>query len=154
GIGGSDLGPRMVWEALKPLDPAVDVRFVSNIDGSDLAAALNGLDPATTLVIVVSKTFTTQETLANATAARDWLSAGMGAADLAPHLVGVSAAPERARAFGCGEVFGFADWVGGRYSLWSAVGLSCAIGLGWEVFAELMAGGAAMDDHFRVAPLA
>lgn len=152
GIGGSDLGPRMVWEALRPLDSALEVRFVSNIDGSDLTAALHGLEPATTLVVVVSKTFTTQETLANAEAARDWLRQGLGEADLAPHLVGVSAAPERARAFGCGEVFGFADWVGGRFSLWSAVGLSCAIGLGWEAFAELLEGAAAMDRHFQEAP--
>ena len=118
GIGGSDLGPRMVWTALKPLSPAIELRFVSNIDGSDLAEALTGLDPLRTLVIVVSKTFTTLETLTNAEQARAWLKAGVADADLPDHLVGVSAAPEKATAFGCGRVFGFADWVGGRYSLW------------------------------------
>ena len=95
GIGGSDLGPRMVWAALKPLDPVIDVRFASNIDGSDLTEALHGLDPRRTLVIVVSKTFTTLETLANALVAKAWLQAGLGE-DVSAHLVGVSAAPERA----------------------------------------------------------
>ena len=152
GIGGSDLGPRMVWAALKPLDPVIDVRFASNIDGSDLTEALHGLDPRRTLVIVVSKTFTTLETLANALVAKAWLQAGLGE-DVSAHHVGVSAAPERARAFGCGEVFGFADWVGGRFSLWSAVGLSVACGLGWVAFERLLAGARAMDAHFRTAPL-
>ena len=152
GIGGSDLGPRMVWAALKPLDPVIDVRFASNIDGSDLTEALHGLDPLRTLVVVVSKTFTTLETLANARAAKAWLQAALGE-DVSAHLVGVSAAPERARAFGCGEVFGFADWVGGRFSLWSAVGLSVACGLGWDGFERLLAGARAMDAHFRSAPL-
>ena len=153
GIGGSDLGPRMVWTALKPLNPAIDVRFVANIDGSDLAEALSGLDPKRTLVVVVSKTFTTLETLANAEQARTWLQAGVGEAGIAAHLVGVSAVPQRARAFGCGEVLDFADWVGGRFSLWSAVGTSLAIGLGWEVFSRLLDGARAMDRHFLDAPL-
>ena len=153
GIGGSDLGPRMAWAALKPLKPTIDIRFVSNIDGSDLAEALAGLDPARTLVIVVSKTFTTLETLANAEQARLWLRAAVGETGLAAHMVGVSAAPERARAFGCGEVLDFADWVGGRFSLWSAVGTSLAIGLGWDNFARLLAGAQAMDRHFLDAPL-
>ncbi|MBN8551469.1 MAG: glucose-6-phosphate isomerase [Caulobacterales bacterium] len=153
GIGGSDLGPRMIWTALRPLQPVIDLRFVANIDGSDLAEALDGLDPSRTLVIVVSKTFTTLETLANAEQARTWLRKAVGEAGLAAHLVGVSAAPERARAFGCGEVLGFADWVGGRFSLWSAVGTSLAIGLGWQTFERLLAGARAMDDHFRQAPL-
>jgi len=153
GIGGSDLGPRMVWTALRPLDAPIDLRFVSNIDGSDLAEALHGLNPRRTLVVVVSKTFTTLETLANAEQARAWLAAGVEG-DLAGHLVGVSAAPDKARAFGCGEVLGFADWVGGRYSLWSAVGVSLAIGLGWEAFDRLLSGARAMDSHFLSAPLA
>lgn len=152
GIGGSDLGPRMVWTALRPLTPRIDLRFVANIDGSDLAEALSGLDPRRTLVIVVSKTFTTLETLANADQAKAWLETGVGPDGLAKHLVGVSAAPERARAFGCGEVLGFADWVGGRFSLWSAVGTSLAIGLGWNVFERLLTGARAMDAHFQTAP--
>ena len=153
GIGGSDLGPRMVWTALKPLEAPIDLRFVSNVDGSDLAEALHGLDPRRTLVVVVSKTFTTLETLANAEQAKAWLAAGVQG-DLADHLVGVSAAPDKARDFGCGEVLGFADWVGGRYSLWSAVGVSLAIGLGWEAFERLLAGARAMDGHFQTASLA
>jgi glucose-6-phosphate isomerase len=154
GIGGSDLGPRLVWEALKPLTPKVDLRFAANVDGSEIAAAIEGLDPRSTLVVIVSKTFTTQETLANAEAARAWLHAAMGPVGDA-HLVAVSAAPDKAEAFGvpAERVFAFWDWVGGRYSLWSAVGLSCAIGLGWDVFAEMLAGAADMDAHFRTAPI-
>ncbi|MFN4178600.1 glucose-6-phosphate isomerase [Phenylobacterium sp.] len=154
GIGGSDLGPRLIWEALRPLQPQIDLRFVANVDPAELAQALTGLDPAQTLVVTVSKTFTTQETLTNAEAARAWLRAALGEAADA-HLVAVSAAPDRARAFGApqDQVFAFWDWVGGRYSLWSAVGLSCAVALGWEAFSGLLAGAAAMDDHFRAAPL-
>ncbi len=152
GIGGSDLGPRLVWDALRPVDPEVDVRFVANIDPREMAEALSGLDPASTLVIVVSKTFTTQETLANAALARDWLAAALPAEGLRRHLVGVSAAPDRAEAFGCGRVFGFSDWVGGRYSLWSAVSLSCVIGLGGEAFRDLLAGAADMDRHTLETP--
>ena len=154
GIGGSDLGPRLIWEALRPLDPPIDLRFVANVDPAELAQALAGLDPAQTLVVTVSKTFTTQETLTNAEAARAWLRAGLGEAADA-HLVAVSAAPDRAEAFGVpqDQVFAFWDWVGGRYSLWSAVGLSCAVALGWEAFSGLLGGAAAMDDHFRDAPL-
>lgn len=153
GIGGSDLGPRVVWDALRPLDPAIDLRFVANIDPRDMAEALTGLDPETTLVVVVSKTFTTQETLANAEAAKAWLAAGLGGAGVEKHFIGVTAAPERAATFGCGRTFAFRDWVGGRYSLWSAVSLSCAIGLGWEAFQGLLDGAAAMDAHFAEAPL-
>ena len=155
GIGGSDFGPRLVWDALKPLDPAIEVRFVANVDPADMAQALTGLDPAATLVVVVSKTFTTQETMTNAAAARDWLRSALGPAADA-QLVAVSAAPEVAQAFGvpADQVFGFRDWVGGRYSVWSSVGLSCVIGLGPEVFERLLAGAAAMDDHFQTAPLA
>ena len=153
GIGGSDLGPRVVWDALRPLDPAIDLRFVANIDPRDMAEALTGLEPETTLVVVVSKTFTTQETLANAEAAKAWLAAALPAEGMTKHFIGVTAAPEKAGAFGCGRTFAFRDWVGGRYSLWSAVSLSCAIALGWDAFEGLLAGAAAMDDHFASAPL-
>jgi glucose-6-phosphate isomerase len=155
GIGGSDLGPRLVWEALKPLQPDIAVRFAANVDGAEIAAALAGLDPAETLVIAVSKTFGTEETLANATAARAWLAEGLGAR-AGDHLVAVTANTAAAQAFGVTpeRIFAFWDWVGGRYSLWSAVSLSCAIGLGWEAFAGLLAGAAAMDAHFLAAPLA
>jgi len=154
GIGGSDLGPRLVWEALKPLAPQIDLRFAANVDPAELAQALTGLDPAETLVVVVSKTFTTLETLTNAEAARAWLRAALGAgAD--SQLVAVSAAPEKAQAFGvpAGQVFAFWDWVGGRYSLWSAVGLSCAVALGYDLFERMLAGAAEMDRHFAEAPL-
>jgi glucose-6-phosphate isomerase len=155
GIGGSDLGPRMVWEALKPLEPRIDLRFVANVDPADLAAALAGLDPKTTMVFVVSKTFTTQETMANATAARDWLRAALGEEGAKAHLAAASTNLAACEAFGvpADRVFGFEDWVGGRYSVWSAVGLSCAVALGWEAFAELLAGAAEMDAHFYDAPL-
>jgi len=148
GIGGSDLGPRLVWEALKPLTPKIDLRFVANVDGAEFAQATAGLDPATTLVIVVSKTFTTQETMANARAAREWLG-GKG------QFAAVSANVVEAVKFGVPEnrVFAFWDWVGGRYSVWSAVGLSCAIALGWEAFEGFLAGAAAMDAHFTSTPL-
>ncbi|MGZ8363778.1 MAG: glucose-6-phosphate isomerase [Caulobacteraceae bacterium] len=154
GIGGSDLGPRLVWDALRPFNNEIELRFAGNIDGYEIAAALHGLDPAETLVVVVSKTFTTQETMANAEAAREWLLAGLGD-DADAHLVAVSAAPDAAKSFGIDpeRVFAFRDWVGGRFSLWSAVGLSCAIGLGWDAFQGLLKGAAAMDAHFREAPL-
>jgi glucose-6-phosphate isomerase len=154
GIGGSDLGPRLVWEALKPLAPPVELRFAANVDPAELAQALTGLDPAETLVVMVSKTFTTLETLTNAEAARAWLRAALGPGADA-HLAAVSAAPERAQDFGVApdRVFAFWDWVGGRYSLWSAVALSCAAALGFEVFERLLAGARAMDEHFAAAPL-
>jgi len=154
GIGGSDLGPRMVWRALRPLDRKIDLRFVGNVDPADIAGALTGLDAATTLVVIVSKTFTTQETMANAAAAKAWLHEALGEAGDG-HLVACSTNLEACATFGIPEerVFGFEDWVGGRYSAWSSVGLSCAIGLGWEAFEQLLAGGAAMDDHFRTAAL-
>jgi glucose-6-phosphate isomerase len=154
GIGGSDFGPRLVWEALRPVAPQIDVRFVANVDPADITLALSGLDPAETLVIVVSKTFTTQETMTNAQAARAWLRAALGEGAGA-HLAAVSTALDLTSAFGVpdDQVFGFRDWVGGRYSVWSSVGLSCAIGLGPDAFAAFLAGGAAMDDHFRQAPL-
>jgi glucose-6-phosphate isomerase len=155
GIGGSDLGPRLAWEALKPLEAPIALRFAANVDGAEITAALHGLDPARTLVVAVSKTFTTQETLANATVARDWLRAALGEDGARAHFAAVSAAPERAVAFGVepDRVFAFRDWVGGRFSVWSAVGLSCAIALGWEAFEAVLAGAAAMDRHFLQAPL-
>ncbi|SFS35310.1 glucose-6-phosphate isomerase [Brevundimonas viscosa] len=148
GIGGSDLGPRLLWDALRPLEPTIDLRFVANIDPRDMAEALAGLDPETTLVVVVSKTFTTQETLANAELAKAWLANSLSPKRMARHLVGVTAAPEKAEAFGCGRTFGFRDWVGGRYSLWSAVSLSVAVALGWDVFERVLDGARAMDQHF------
>lgn len=153
GIGGSDLGPRVVWDALRPLEPGIDLRFVANIDPRDMAEALTGLDPETTLVIVVSKTFTTQETLANAEAAKAWLAATLPLDGRDKHFIGVTAAPDKAEAFGCARTFAFRDWVGGRYSLWSAVSLSCVIALGSEVFDGLLAGARAMDAHFLDAPM-
>ncbi len=155
GIGGSDLGPKLVWEALKPLTSPFEIRFVANIDGAEIAAALTGLDPAETLAVVVSKSFTTQETQANAEAAKAWLAGALGDAAVGAHFAAVSANVEGASHFGLAadRVFAFWDWVGGRYSLWSAVGLSCAIGLGWDVFAGLLAGGAAMDEHFYKIPV-
>ena len=153
GIGGSDLGPRLLWDALRPLEPTIDLRFVANIDPREMAEALAGLEPETTLVVVVSKTFTTQETLANAELAKAWLEGGLSAKRLPKHLIGVTAAPDKAEAWGCGRTFGFRDWVGGRYSLWSAVSLSVAVALGWETFERLLAGARAMDEHFLTADL-
>jgi glucose-6-phosphate isomerase len=155
GIGGSDLGPRLLWEALRPLDAPISLRFAANVDGADMLAALHGLDPASTLVVIVSKTFTTLETLANAEVARAWLVQTLGEAGARMHLAAVSAAPEKTGSFGIplDRVFAFADWVGGRFSIWSAVGLSCAIGLGFDVFEAFLEGAAAMDAHFTRAPL-
>lgn len=169
GIGGSDLGPVMIYEALLPYaDAGIAARFVSNIDPTDIAQKTAGLDPETTLFIVASKTFTTLETLTNARLARDWLWAGLeasGAIDgsetsktdaVAHHFVAVSTALDRVAAFGIDptNAFGFWDWVGGRYSVDSAIGLSLAITLGPENFRELLAGFHAVDEHFRTTPLA
>ena len=157
GIGGSDLGPRMAYRALRPYaHPEIEILFVSNVDGRDLEAVLEGLDPAETLFIVCSKTFTTQETLTNATAARDWLLQGLGnASAVAQHFVAVSTNREAVEAFGIRpeNMFGFWDWVGGRYSLTSAVGLSVMIAVGPDCFREFLAGAHAMDEHFRRAPI-
>ena len=156
GIGGSDLGPRLVFQGLTPLQPQIDVRFVANVDGSELALALAGLDPDETLVIAVSKTFTTQETLANFLAARQWLVDHMGETAAQKHMAAVSAAPDKTGAYGIApdRVFGFKDWVGGRYSLWSAVSLSLIIALGFDVYQRLLDGAHAMDQHFLTAPFA
>ena len=155
GIGGSDLGPRLVWDALRPLDSPIELRFAANVDGADMLAALHGLEPATTLVVIVSKTFTTLETLANTQIARAWLVQALGEEGAGAHLAAVSAAPEKTGPFGIppDRVFAFADWVGGRFSIWSAVGLSCAIALGFEIFQAFLEGAAAMDAHFTTAPL-
>jgi glucose-6-phosphate isomerase len=157
GIGGSDLGPAMAVQALTPwAHPRLTAHFVSNIDGTHLAEVLKRVDPETTLFIIASKTFTTQETLTNAHSARDWfLSKGGPEQDIARHFVAVSTNEAEVRAFGIDpqNMFGFWDWVGGRYSLWSAIGLPIALMIGPEGFEAFLAGGRAMDDHFREAPL-
>jgi len=155
GIGGSDLGPVMVTEALKPYaQPGLKVHFVSNVDGTHLVETLKTLNPATTLFMVASKTFTTQETLTNAQDARAWLLEEATEADVARHFVALSTNEEAVRRFGIDPVnmFPFWDWVGGRYSLWSAVGLSIAAYVGMDHFEALLAGAHAMDEHFRSAP--
>jgi glucose-6-phosphate isomerase len=158
GIGGSDLGPVMAYEALKAYKaPEIECRFISNIDPTDLYAKTHDLDPATTLFVVVSKTFTTQETLTNATEARKWLLDGLGGdqAAVAAHFVAVSTNAQRVGEFGIdtANMFGFWDWVGGRYSLPSAVGLSVMIAIGREQFGEMLAGYHAVDEHFRTEPV-
>lgn len=157
GIGGSDLGPVMVTEALKPyVDPDLSLYFVSNVDGTHLAETLRLVDPEETLFIVASKTFTTQETLTNAHSARDWLIGQLGAHEaVARHFVALSTNAEAVVAFGIdtNNMFEFWDWVGGRYSLTSAIGLPIMIGIGPEAFRELLAGYHVMDEHFRTAPL-
>ncbi|MFC2683394.1 MAG: glucose-6-phosphate isomerase [Rothia mucilaginosa] len=167
GIGGSDLGPVMVYEALKPYaDAGITARFISNIDPTDVAEKVSGLDPETTLFIVASKTFGTLETLTNARVAREWLLSALAEAGalegkeaseaVAKHFVAVSTALDKVAAFGIDpeNAFGFWDWVGGRYSVDSAIGTSLAIVFGPKVFAEFLAGFHAMDEHFRTAPLA
>ncbi|WP_280438441.1 glucose-6-phosphate isomerase [Nocardia carnea] len=155
GIGGSDLGPVMVHQALRHyVDAGIDARFVSNVDPADLVAKLAGLDPATTLFIVASKTFSTLETLTNATAARRWLAGALGADAVAKHFVAVSTNAERVAEFGIdtANMFGFWDWVGGRYSVDSAIGLSVMVTVGPDRFAEFLAGMHTMDRHFATAP--
>jgi glucose-6-phosphate isomerase len=157
GIGGSDLGPRMATRALRSFAAGhLHTRFVANVDPADLVAALDGLDPDTTCFIVTSKTFTTVETLDNARRARAWLAHALGdPPGLVQHFIGVTANRDAARAWGIAEdrIFPVWDWVGGRYSLWSAVGLPVALAIGMERFGELLAGARAMDEHFRTAPL-
>lgn len=157
GIGGSDLGPVMVDQALRHYaDAGVSARFVSNVDPADLVAKLAGLDPAATLFIIASKTFTTLETLTNATAARRWLTDALGDAAVSKHFVAVSTNAELVDEFGIDtdNMFGFWDWVGGRYSVDSAIGLSVMAVIGRERFAEFLAGFHLVDEHFRTAPLA
>ncbi len=157
GIGGSDLGPAMAYQALRAhADPALTVRFVSNVDPSDIAEALIGLDPAETLFVVCSKTFTTQETLANARVARRWLVDGLGGdeAAVARHFVAVSTNAEKVAEFGIDpeNMFGFWDWVGGRYSYDSAIGLTLMTAIGRDAFGQMLEGFRTIDEHFRTAP--
>ncbi len=157
GIGGSDLGPVMVCEALRPYQRAgLRVHFVSNVDGSHIAETLKWCRPESTLFIVASKTFTTQETLANARTARAWLTGALGEAAVARHFVALSTNAEGVAEFGIdtANMFEFWDWVGGRYSLWSAIGLSIAVAVGMDNFKRLLDGAHAMDEHFRTAPAA
>ena len=151
GIGGSDLGPKMATLALKPYHDGPRCHFVSNVDPADIAEALRICDPATTLVIVASKTFTTVETMTNARTARAWM--GQAASDPAAQFAALSTAADKTAAFGIdpARVFGFEDWVGGRYSLWGPIGLSLMIAIGPEAFRAFLRGAEAMDDHFRVA---
>ena len=157
GIGGSDLGPVMAYEALRHYtDRSLTFRFVSNVDGTDFAEATHDLDPSETLFIISSKTFTTLETMTNATTAREWSLAGLGgdASAVAKHFVAVSTNAEKVSAFGIdtANMFGFWDWVGGRYSMDSAIGLSNMIALGPDHFRDMLAGFHEMDEHFRTAP--
>ena len=157
GIGGSDLGPQMVCEALRTfVHPRLTMHFVSNVDGAALERALSKVSAETTLFIVASKTFTTQETLTNATSARDWFLANGGReADVVKHFVAVSTNTAEVEKFGidAANMFEFWDWVGGRYSLWSAIGLSIALAIGMDGFEEFLAGAHAMDEHFANASL-
>jgi glucose-6-phosphate isomerase len=155
GIGGSALGPRVVIEALRGEADGPEVRFVANIDPAELDDALRGLDPEATLAIVASKTFTTQETMTNAAAVREWLDAAMGAEATAKHVVGATANVDAAVKWGLPEcnVFPFGEWVGGRYSVWSSVGLPVAIALGMQCFERLLAGAHAADLEFRSTAL-
>ena len=151
GIGGSDLGPAMAVQALSPYHDGPRVHFVSNVDGADVSDTLRGLDPETTLVIVASKTFTTIETMTNARTARAWMSEGGG--DPTVQFAALSTSEEKTAAFGipAERVFGFEDWVGGRYSLWGPIGLSLMIGIGRRAFDAFLRGAEAMDVHFRAA---
>lgn len=155
GIGGSDLGPYMVTEALRPYKNHLNMHFVSNVDGTHIAEALKPLNPETTLFLVASKTFTTQETMTNAHSARDWfLSAAGDPAHVAKHFAALSTNAKAVGEFGIdtNNMFEFWDWVGGRYSLWSAIGLSIALSVGFEHFEQLLSGAHAMDKHFAETP--
>lgn len=155
GIGGSDLGPYMVTEALRPYKNHLNVHFVSNVDGTHIAETLKKVNPETTLVLVASKTFTTQETMTNAHSARDWLlAAAKDESAVAKHFVALSTNAKEVEKFGIdtANMFEFWDWVGGRYSLWSAIGLSIALSIGFEQFEQLLSGAHAMDNHFRQLP--
>ena len=155
GIGGSDLGPAMATLALAPYHDGPRSHFVSNVDGADIADTLKHLDPATTLFIVASKTFTTIETMTNAQTARAWIVESLGEEAVDRHFAAVSTALDKVGAFGIPKerIFGFWDWVGGRYSLWSAIGLSIMIAIGAQRFREFLAGAREIDQHFRTAPL-
>jgi glucose-6-phosphate isomerase len=154
GIGGSDLGPVMVTEALKSYKNHLNLHFVSNVDGTHIVETLEGLNPETTLFLIASKTFTTQETMTNAHSARDWfIKSGGKDEDVAKHFAALSTNAEGVSKFGIDtkNMFEFWDWVGGRYSLWSAIGLSIALSVGFDNFTELLAGAHAMDNHFKTA---
>jgi glucose-6-phosphate isomerase len=155
GIGGSALGPRLVLEALRADADGPEVRFVVNVDPAEFDDAVAGLDPATTLVVIASKTFTTQETMANADAARRWIAGSLGAESFGKHVIAATANNAEALRWGLPEcnVFPFSEWVGGRFSLWSSVGLPVAIGLGMPRFEQLLAGAHAADLAFRSSPL-
>lgn len=156
GIGGSDLGPLMVTEALKPFSKGLKMHFVSNIDGTHLAETLKKINAETTLFIIASKTFTTQETITNATSAKTWfLETAKDPSAVAKHFVALSTNEPLATAFGIDakNMFGFWDWVGGRYSLWSAIGLSISLSIGFENFEKLQEGAFFVDQHFQTAPL-
>jgi len=156
GIGGSDLGPLMVTEALKPYAVGPKVHFVSNIDGTHMAETLKKLDPESTLFIIASKTFTTQETITNAETAKGWfLSTAKDEGHVAKHFAALSTNAEKVKAFGIDEnnMFEFWDWVGGRYSLWSAIGMTIALNIGFDNFEKLLSGAHWMDNHFKTAPL-
>mgnify|MGYP006143965803 FL=1 len=155
GIGGSDLGPVMVTEALKHYKTRLNLHFVSNVDGTHIAETLKAVDPETTLFLVASKTFTTQETMSNANTARSWfLAQGASEADIAKHFAALSTNAKDVAAFGIDteNMFEFWDWVGGRYSLWSAIGLSISLGIGFDNFKQLLAGAHATDQHFAETP--
>ena len=157
GIGGSDLGPAMATRALEPYaQPQLRSHFVSNVDGADIGDTLRGLDPARTLFIISSKTFTTLETMTNAATARAWIAQGVGEAAVHDHFAAVSTNLEKVAQFGIdpARVFGFWDWVGGRYSVWSSIGLPLAIAIGPDAFIQFLAGGQDIDHHFRQAPIA
>ncbi len=155
GIGGSDLGPRLAVSALRPFADGPRPHFVANVDAADLLGVLARLDPATTLFVVVSKTFSTQETLLNAKTAREWLTDQLGQSAVAKHFSAASMNEHAAQEFGISpaNMFPMWDWVGGRFSLWSSVGLSVALTLGWNNFKAMLDGAALMDEHFRTAPL-
>jgi glucose-6-phosphate isomerase len=155
GIGGSDLGPLMTTLALAPYHDGPAVHYVSNVDGAHVADTLKALDPETTLILVASKTFTTIETMTNAQTARKWITEALGEDAVGAHFAAISTALDKVAAFGIAEdrIFGFWDWVGGRYSIWSAIGLPLMIAIGPDAFADFLEGAHAMDRHFAEAPL-
>ncbi len=155
GIGGSDLGPAMTTLALAPYHDGPRLHYVSNVDGAHIADTLKHLDPATTLFLIASKTFTTIETMTNARTARKWIAGKLGEAAVGAHFAAISTAVGKVKDFGIGEdrIFGFWNWVGGRYSIWSAIGLPLMIAVGPENFGRFLDGAFAMDEHFRTAPV-
>ncbi|MCL4127025.1 UNVERIFIED_CONTAM: hypothetical protein GTU68_052293 [Idotea baltica] len=155
GIGGSDLGPVMATAAMVPYHDGPRTHFVSNVDGADIHDTLNGLNPETTLLIIASKTFTTIETMTNAQTATDWMKSALGVDDISDHLVALSTAADKTAAFGVKpeRVFGFEDWVGGRYSVWGPIGLSLMLAIGGDDFVQFLQGAHEMDVHFQTAPM-